>query len=148
MLKLKTLLMTAIVFAFTVMSASAFTIGYVDFNKIEENYSLAKSAYNQIDDMALEMQKYMVDKEKEYKKISSAIAKKEFEKKIAKEFKVKEEAFVKFKAKKQKEVYDNIMKAIKAVAVENKIDSIVDYRVIYTGGVDLTDKVIKKLNTK
>lgn len=147
MFKLKSLLV-ALVFAFTIMQANAFTIGYVDYKKIEENYSLAKSAYNQIDDMALEMQRYMVDKEKEYKKITSPLSKKDFEAKIAKEFKVKEEAFVKLKAKKQKEVYDNILNAIKMVAVENKIDSIVDYRVIYTGGVDVTDKVIKKLNSK
>ena len=39
-----------------------------------------------------------------------------------------------------------IFHPIKAVAVENKIDTVADYRTIYYGGVDITDKVIKKLN--
>ena len=147
MFRLKSLLV-ALIFAFTAAHANAYTLGYVDYVKIEQNYGFAKNAYNQVDDMALEIQKYMVDKEKEFKKLTSSLAKKEFEDKVQKEFKAKEEAYAKFKLKKQKEVYDNILTAIKAVAVENKIDSIVDYRVIYTGGTDLTDKVIKKLNSK
>ena len=51
------------------------------------------------------------------------------------------------KLKKEKEIDDAIVAAIKAVAIENKVDSVVDARVMFFGAVDLTDKVIKKLNT-
>ena len=44
------------------------------------------------------------------------------------------------------EIDTAIENAIKAVAMENKINTVVDYRVIYFGGVDITDKVVKKLN--
>ena len=40
------------------------------------------------------------------------------------------------------------MNAIKQVAIENKLDSVVDYSAVFFGGVDITDKVIRKLNLK
>ena len=52
------------------------------------------------------------------------------------------------KAKKEAEIDTDIENAIKSVAIDNGIDSVVDVRVIYFGGVDITDKVIKKLNLK
>ena len=44
------------------------------------------------------------------------------------------------------EIDTAIENAIKQVAMENKINTVVDYRVIYFGGIDITDKVVKKLN--
>lgn len=123
------------------------TIGTVDYQAVIANYAKAKTAYTEIDDRASALQTYLLEKEKEFKKIDSPIAKKAFEEKITKEFQMKQEALAKLKAQKEKEVGDSIDKVIKAVALENKIDIVIDYRIVYFGGVDITDKVIKKLNT-
>ena len=42
---------------------------------------------------------------------------------------------------------NNIQAAAKHVLVEQKLDVIVDYRVIFVGSVDITDLVIQKLKS-
>ena len=123
-------------------------VGTVDYQRILSNYPKAQRAYSELDDQATEMQRYLLDKEKEYKKIESPIGRKTFEEQTAKVLEQKKAAFAKIQAKKEQEIDADIDKAIKAVAVENNIDKVVDFRVMFYGGVDITDKVIKKLNIK
>ena len=47
----------------------------------------------------------------------------------------------------QEEIYNQIQAAAKKVLVEQKLDAIVDYRVIFVGGIDVTNLVITKLKT-
>lgn len=131
-----------------IVSTPAFCqiIGTVDFQQVVSNYAKAKNAYRDIDDRATSLQSYLLEKEKEFKKIDSPVQRKAFEEKTAKEFTQKQQALANLKESKEREVSNDIDKIIKAVALENKIDTVVDIRVIYFGGVDITDKVIKKLN--
>ncbi len=122
------------------------TIGTVDYRTILTNYTKAKQVYSELDDKATELQRYLLDKEKEYKKLESPIQQKAFEEQTAKAFTQKQEAFAKLRQSKEQEIDKSIETAIKAVALENKIDLVMDYRVLYVGGVDITDKVVKKLN--
>ncbi len=137
----------ALILAFLIASPSfAYTMGSVNYREIIENYSKAKAAQNEIEDRANSMQRYLLDKEKEFKKIESPIQKKSFEEQTAKTFAQQQNAYLTFKTKKEKEIDDAIVAAIKAVAIENKIDAVVDARVMFFGAVDLTQKVITKLN--
>ena len=144
-MKLKKILATALMLG---LATPAFcdTIGMVNYRQILENYSKAKSANSEIDDKASELQRFLLDKEKEFKKIESPIQKKNFVEATAKTFAAKQEAYAKFKEKKEIEIDTAIENAIKAVANENYITTVVYFRVIYFGGVDITDKVVKKLN--
>jgi len=54
---------------------------------------------------------------------------------------------MKLKAQKEEQVYNKIQAATKQVLVEQKLDAIVDYRVIFVGGVDISDLVIQKLKS-
>ena len=49
--------------------------------------------------------------------------------------------------KKAEEVENNILQATKTVAANKKIDVVLDYRVIFTGGTDLSQDVINYLNS-
>ena len=89
----------------------------------------------------------MVDKEKQYKALDTPLKKQNFEDATAKEFSAKQEALLKLKAQKEEQVYNKIQAAAKQVLVEQKLDAIVDYRVIFVGGVDITDLVIQKLKS-
>ena len=122
-------------------------IGYINYQKIQENFPFAQQAVKDIDAKALEMQQYMVDKEKQYKSLSTPLQKQNFEEATAKEFKMKEDAYMKLKASKEEQVYNKIQAATKQVLVEQKLDAILDYRVIFVGGVDISDLVIQKLKT-
>ena len=138
----------ALLLAFCLVTpAFAYTTGSINYREVMMNYSKAKAAQSEIEDRANELQRFLLDKEKDFKKIESPIQKKTFEEQTAKAFAQKQDAYQKFKHKKEKEIDDAIVAAIKTVAIENKVDSVVDARVMFFGAVDLTDKVIKKLNT-
>ena len=127
--------------------ANAAGVGYIDYQKVQQNFSFAQQAIKEIDSKALEMQQYMVDKEKQYKSLDTPLKKQNFEEQTAREFKLKEEAYIRLKATKEEQVYNKIQAATKQVLVEQRLDAIVDYRVIFVGGVDISDLVIQKLKT-
>ena len=128
-------------------SATAQTIGYVNYKTVETSYEYAKAAHKEIDTKYLELQQYLMDKEKQYKNIESPITRKNFEEQVQKDFKLKNEEFDKLKNKRAQEVENNILQATKVVAADKKIDIVLDYRVVFTGGIDLSQDVINYLNS-
>ena len=129
-------------------SANADTIGVVNFDKIVDNYSKVKFLSDEISDKYSEIQRYTLDKEREYKKLSTPLERKNFEEATAKELSKKQEAYLKLKEKKEAEIDASIKNAIKQVAMENKVTTVVENSVVFFGGIDLTDKVVKLLNSK
>lgn len=73
--------------------------------------------------------------------------KQNFEEATAREFNAKQDAYLKLKNSKEELVYNKIQAAAKQVLVEQKLDAIVDFRVIFVGGVDISDLVIQKLKS-
>lgn len=136
-----------LVLAFVMMTGvvNAGGVGYIDYLKVIDNYDYAKKVTKEIDAKGLEMQQYLVDKEKEYKALDTPLKKQTFEQKTAQEFKAKEQAYVALKQKREQEVYTKIKDAAKAVMVEQKLDAIMDQRGVFVGGLDITDMVINKL---
>lgn len=125
--------------------ANAGGVGYIDYLKVIDNFEYAKKATKEVDAKGLEMQQYLVDKEKEYKSLDTPLKKQTFEQRTAQEFKAKEQAYVALKAKREQEVYNKIREAAKTVMVEQKLDAIMDQRGVFVGGLDITDMVINKL---
>lgn len=125
--------------------ANASGIGYVNYKKVQENYSYAQDAIKEVDAKGLELQQFLVDKEKEFKALDTPVKKKNFEEKTAKEFKLKQDNYLKFKAEKEDLVFNKIQEAAKTTMIEQKLDAVLDFRVIFVGGLDITDMVIDKL---
>lgn len=130
-------------------NAQAFAegVGFIDYKKVQDNFAFAQNAAQEVDAKGLELQQFLVDKEKQYKSLDTPLKKQNFEEKTKKEFEAKQSAYVTFKLKKEEEVYNKIQNAAKQVLVEQKLDAIFDYRVIFVGGLDVTDLVISKLKT-
>lgn len=145
--KLAALLMTAGLFFTLGNKADAAGVGYINYQKVQEGFPFAQQAVKEVDAKALEMQQYMVDKEKQYKSLDTPLKKQNFEEQTAREFKLKEEAYMRLKVQKEEQIYNKIQAATKQVLVEQKLDAIVDYRVIFVGGVDVTDTVLQKLKS-
>ncbi len=122
-------------------------VGYINYTKVQENYAFAQSAVKELDAKRLELQQYMVDKEKQYKALDTPLKKQNFEDATAREFNAKQEALMKLQAQKGEQVYNKIQAAAKQVLVEQKLDAILDYNAVFIGGVDITDQVIQKLKT-
>ena len=136
-----------VLLAFIAMTgiANAGGVGYIDYVKVIDNYDYAKKVTKEIDAKGLEMQQYLVDKEKEYKSLDTPLKKQTFEQRTAQEFKAKEQAYVTLKQKREQEVYTKIREAAKTVMVEQKLDAVMDQRGVFVGGLDITDMVINKL---
>lgn len=127
-------------------AAHAEVVGVVDFDKIVDNYTKVKTVSNEISDKYAEIQRYTLDKEREYKKLSTPLERKNFEEATARELSKKQEAYLKLKEKKEAEIDLAIKNAIKQVAISSKVTTVVEKSVVFFGGVDLTDKVVKQLN--
>ena len=56
----------------------------------------------------MELQQFVIDKDKQFKAIESPIQRKTFEEQIQKEFKAKEEAYMALRAKREKEGPDRL----------------------------------------
>ena len=148
-MKFKITIITLIMTIFTTINTQAFAegVGFIDYKKVQDNFAFAKAAAKEVDNKGLELQQFLVDKEKQYKSLDTPLKKQNFEEKTKKEFEAKQSAYVTFKLKKEEEVYNKIQAATKQVLVEQKLDAIFDYRVIFVGGLDVTDLVISKLKT-
>lgn len=148
MKKIKFMVLTVLLLALTLINnpVNAQGIGFVNYKKIQDSCQFAKDAAKEVDAKALALQQYLVDKEKEYKTLDTPVKKKNFEDKTAKDFKVKQDAYLKFKEEKEDEVYSKIQDAAKQVLIDQKLDAIVDFRIIFVGGFDVTDLIIQKLN--
>lgn len=147
MLKFKYVLSALLIMFSINLTANAGTVGYADFQKVVSEYTFAKNAYKDIDGKMLELQQYVIDKDKQFKNIDSPIKKKTFEEQTQKEFRAKEEKVYNLKVQKETEIRNNVLNASKAVAAAKKLDVILDYGVVYAGGVDVTNDIIQYLNT-
>ena len=73
--KIKITALTILVLFLTSINttAQASGIGFINYKKIQENYSLAKDSIKEVDAKALEIQQYLVDKEKEFFEVAMAV---------------------------------------------------------------------------
>lgn len=130
------------------VKASASGVGFINYQKVQENYPFAIQAVKEVDAKGLEIQQFMVDKEKQYKSLDTPLKRQNFEDVTARELKAKEDAFMRLKTQKEEQIYNKIQAATKEVMVEQKLDAVLDFRVIFVGGLDISNLVIDKLKTK
>ena len=142
-LKLMALLMVA---GLTMSASQAFAeVGYIDYQKVLDNYPAAQQAIKEIDSKGLEIQQYMVDKEKQYKSLDTPLKKQNFASQTESELNAKREALYKLQTSKENQIMTQIQNAAKAVMVSQKLDAVLSDQVVFVGGVDITDLVIQKL---
>ncbi len=122
-------------------------VGYIDYGRVQEGYPMAQQAINVVDAKALDLQQCMVDKENQYKSLDTPLKKQNFEEATSRELDAKQDEYMRLRSQKEEAVYNNIQAAAKKVLVEQNLDVIIDYRVRFVGGVDVTDQVIQKLRS-
>ena len=146
MKNLKLLALTLIAgFAMSVGNQAFAEVGYIDYQKVLENYPAAQQAIKEIDAKGLELQQYMVDKERQFKSLDTPLKKQNFEAQTMTEFNAKQEALYKLRNSKENQILTQVQNAAKAVMVAQHLDAVLSDQVIFVGGVDITDIVIQKL---
>ncbi len=121
-------------------------VGYINYDKVIENYQYAKNTLKEIETKNSEIQQYLLKKEAEFDKIESPIQKKKFEETVRIELQAKEKAFNVFREKKEEDVYNKIHAVSEKIRMERGLDAVLDSRSVFSGGVDITDNLIKRLN--
>ena len=144
---MKRIKLFALIALMGLLTAPAFAegLGYINYEKVIANYDTAKSIAKELDAKGMELQQYLMDKEKEFKSIDTPVKKQAFKDIIANEYKAKEEAYIKYRVGKEKEVFTKIQNVAKIVMAEQKLDAVIDIKAVFCGGVDITDIVIERL---
>ena len=96
-------ILAIVIFCMINVQVFAEGVGFVDYKKVQDNYAYAKAAAKEIDSKALELQQYIVDKEKQYKMLETPLKKQNFENATKKEFEKKQNDYVTFKLKKEED---------------------------------------------
>jgi len=145
-MKILKLYLTIIMF-FCTTAVFAGGVGYIDYQKVMENYLFAKTTMTEIQNKHDEIQKYLEQKETEFNKLETPLQKQKFEATVQNELRTKETAFNDFREKKEEAVYTRIHAVSEKIRLEKGLDAILDVRSVFSGGVDITDELIKTLNS-
>lgn len=132
-------------FLFTLPSFAG-GVGYINYEKVVDNYNFAKTSMHEIQVKEREVAEYLKKKEEEFNKLETPIQRKKFEENVRAELQVKENAFNEFRNSREEQVYSRIHAVAEKIRLEKGLDILIDARGVFSGGVDITDALIQKLN--
>lgn len=125
-------------------------IGYIDMDRLLMNYKEADKLLAPIKVKREEYQKSFEEKQRKLEEARRAGKKEEeIQKMVAKmeaELKPKQEELMRLEGETQKQLLGKIVTLANKVGKEYGIDVVLDKRVIYSGGFDLTDFILDRLN--
>lgn len=146
----KSIVLLAVMVVALGCSAKSFAAGtaVVDLDKIRENYTKSQELTADLKVKETELQKFVVDAQKQIQEAKSPLEKKNLEEKLGEQFNIKRNAYAKDQAQKWGVIEDTVVKTIKAVSDAKKFDLVLNKQVVIDGGSDITDEVLAKLNTQ
>lgn len=121
-------------------------VGYINYEKVASEYQYAKSSMREIEVKGREIEQYLKTKEAEFNKLETPLQKQKFQETVQAELKTKENAFNDFRNKREEEVYRRIYAVAEKIRLEKGLDVLIDARGVFSGGIDISDILIQKLN--
>ena len=121
-------------------------VGYINYEKVAANYSFARNTMMEIQAKGREIDTFLRNKEAEFNKLETPLQKKKFQESVQAELKSKENAFNAFREKREEEVYNRIHAVAEKIRLEKQFDVLLDARGVFSGGTDITDILILRLN--
>lgn len=141
----KYIILFALLFTLTPSFASG--VGYINYEKVAANYNFAKTSMREIETKGNEIEQYLKNKEIEFNKLETPLQKQKFQETVQAELKTKEMAFNNFREKREEEVYTRIYAVAEKIRLEKQLDVLIDARGVFSGGVDISDVLIQRLNS-
>ena len=121
-------------------------VGYINYEKVAAEYQFAKASMREIETKGREIENYLKTKEAEFNKLETPLQKQKFQETVQAELKTKERAFNDFQARREEQVYQRIHGVAEKIRLEKGLDVLLDARGVFSGGLDITDELIQKLN--
>ena len=130
------------------LSAPSFAagVGYINYEKVAAEYQFAKASMREIETKGREIENYLKAKEAEFNKLETPLQKQKFQETVQAELKTKEQAFNDFRMRREEQVYQRIHGVAEKIRLEKGLDILLDARGVFSGGLDITDDLIQKLN--
>ena len=126
------------------------SIGFIDMDKVLQGYTEAQKLREEAQEKQEEYEKLVLEKQKEIEK-----ARKEKKSddeiqdlvlRMQEELRPKQEAIIREQTGLQQGLLNQITRAASKTAKEYGIEVVLDKRVVYHGGFDLTDFLLEKMN--
>lgn len=149
-------LLVMVSFVFFVLGSTfaqaATSIGYIEVQKVFKEYKETAKAQEQVAKQEEEFKKEFEDSQKKLAEAEKKNMKRDELEKLRKDMEdklqPKRQSLIALNEKLTSDLQSKILAATKEVAKKVGIDVVFDKQVIITGGVDLTEMVINKLNEK
>ena len=136
----------------SVFALGAASIGYIDVQKVFKEYKETSKAQEQVAKQEEEFKKEFETSQKKLAEAEKKEMKREELDKLKKELEdkltPKRQSLIELNEKLTAKLQAEILSSAKDVAKKVGIDVVFDKQVVITGGVDLTEMVINKLNNK
>ncbi len=150
-MNIKIIALAVITFLISSLSSLfADNIGYIAMERILMNYEEAKTIQQELQEKRDAYQQEVVEKRKEIEDARKAKKSEEDIQRLVTEteanLKLKQEGIFRNEVEKQEKLLAKIINLGNLVAKEYGIDVVLDKRVVYSGGFDLTDFILDKLN--
>jgi len=148
--KFSKILCSALLLTALALPAFADNVGFLDMEKFFSSYKEAKKIQEDINGRRETFKKYVDDRQE---KIEEAVKKNKKEdelnkmrRKAEEEVSQEQKKLMQYEMEVQQRLYSRVMDVASQVAKEYGIDVVLDKRVVYAGGFDLTDFVLQKFN--
>jgi outer membrane protein len=138
----------AVIISLFTFNTGAFAeqLGVINLNQILQNYSKSQTARADIKNRETELQKFVENARKSVQTAKTTAEKKKLEDKYNTELKQKVAAINAEQTRKVQEIQADIFNAIKSIASQKQISTVLSKESVILGGEDLTDQVIKALS--
>lgn len=144
-------LMAAILVVGQVSHAFAATIGYVDMDKIAKSYEKAQQFFSDVNVRRADLSKTEADYTKQLEdakknNTKNPVAVGQMEKDLSAKLNAKAQELQDWITSRKKEIQTALDTSITSAAKARNVDIVVDKQVVLTGGIDITNDVLSRLN--
>ena len=142
---MKKTLASILCFMCVTLASNAAGIGYINYDVVSKNYSLAKKYTTDLNNKVNSIKTYTAQKDKEVNKAKTAAQKATIRKTALAEIEKKQKDYLLTRQKYEADLTKKINAAAETVRAQKKLDAILNKDSVAAGGVDVTQAVLSIL---
>ena len=139
---MKKVILSILCFMFVTLTSNAAGIGYINYDVVSKNYSLAKRYTTDLNNKVNSIKRYTAQKDKEVANAKTAAQKATIRKTALSEIEKRQKDYLATRQRYERDLSQKINAAAEKVRVQKKLDVILNKDYIAAGGVDVTQAVL------
>lgn len=142
---MKKTMLSILCFMCVTLASNAAGIGYINYDVVSKNYSLAKRYINDLNNKVNSIKTYTAQKDKEVANAKTAAQKANIRKAALAEIEKKQKDYLTTRQRYEADLTKKINAAAETVRVQKKLDAVLNKDSVAAGGVDVTQAVLSIL---